>query len=99
MKKRALFLLGLLCLCLCLPGSGAAQVTPQAPATVAAPGTISGTLVDSLSGKPIEYATVALVAKGTSAAVGGTLTNTQGQFSFHKIALGQYTLVFSFLGT
>ncbi len=92
-------MLGLLCLCLCVIWPGQAQNTTSAVVpSPAATGKITGQLLDSLTGKPIEYATVALLPKGLVKAQDGTLTNAQGQFSFNNVPYGQYTLSFSFIG-
>ncbi|KAA3440568.1 TonB-dependent receptor domain-containing protein [Rufibacter hautae] len=100
MKKRALFLLGLLCLCLNCTVTGWAQNAvpslPNAPAK--GTGKISGVLVDSVSGKPVEYATVALLRKDSNVSVDGTLTDDRGRFTFSKVPAGVYQLTFSFIG-
>lgn len=100
MKKRELFLPGLLCLLLSFCTDVRAQDNSRQPAktTSQANGSISGTLVDSLTGKPLEYATVALLQQGTSQAVNGTLTDDKGNFILSGLSLGQYDLTFSFIG-
>ncbi|MFD3001843.1 TonB-dependent receptor domain-containing protein [Pontibacter toksunensis] len=100
MKKSLLFLLGQLCLCLSLTLAGLAQDNPQSPAseTTKGIGTISGELVDSFTGKPIEYATVALLQSGSTQATSGTLTDSGGRFAFTGVAPGNYDITFSFIG-
>ncbi|WP_162054279.1 TonB-dependent receptor domain-containing protein [Pontibacter pamirensis] len=100
MKKSLLFLLGQLCLFHSISVAGLAQVQPQIPATDASKGvgTISGVLIDSVSGKPVEYATVALLKKGTTHAQAGTLTDNGGRFSFSGVAPGDYEVIISFIG-
>ncbi|MGV3539178.1 MAG: outer membrane beta-barrel protein, partial [Rufibacter sp.] len=101
MKKRALFLLGLLCLCLYISVETLAQTANPTPATTSpavATGSISGTLSDSLTGRPVEFATVALLKNGTTASVGAALTDAQGKYSFPQVPYGDYVLSFSFLG-
>ncbi|CAA9210711.1 MAG: TonB-dependent receptor [uncultured Adhaeribacter sp.] len=100
MKKDLFFLLGLLCLLLTFSEAGRAQNKENAPAPVIAKseGNISGVLIDSLSGKPLEYATVALLQQGSSQSVNGTLTDGQGRFSLAGIQPGTYALAFSFIG-
>ena len=83
-------LLGQLGLCLLLSLAVSAQPT--------ASGTISGVLIDSLTSKPINYATVALLAKGETKSTAGTLTDAQGRYTFAGVQLGDYELVLSFLG-
>ncbi len=77
-----------------------AQGTPATTAPVApqAVGKITGTVVDSLAGKPVEYTTVSLLRKGSTTSVDGTLTNAQGNFSFAGVPLGEYSVSFSFIG-
>ncbi|MCP2045911.1 TonB-dependent receptor domain-containing protein [Pontibacter sp. HSC-36F09] len=88
MKKSVLFLMGLLCLFLSVSSAAWAQEA----------GKISGTLSDSLTGKPIEYATVALLQSGNTQALQSALTDANGRFSFEGIAPGNYQLAISFLG-
>lgn len=88
MKKSVLFLVGLLCLFLTVPTPGWAQET----------GKITGTLTDSLTGKPIEYATVALLQTNSTQALQSTLTDATGRFSFGGISKGNYQIAISFLG-
>ncbi|MFD2247570.1 outer membrane beta-barrel family protein [Pontibacter ruber] len=100
MKKRTRFLLGQLCLFLSLATAGWAQTNTPKPATDPPKGNgiISGVLTDSLTGKPLEYATVALLQKGSTQAFSGTLTDEQGRFTFSGVAPGNYEVVFSFVG-
>lgn len=100
MKKSLLFLLGQLCLCLSLTVTALAQDQTQKPVsgTSNGIGTISGTLLDSLTGKPIEFATVALLQGGSTQAINGTLTDSGGRFAFTGLASGNYDVTFSFIG-
>lgn len=61
-------------------------------------GEIRGQLIDSISGKPLEYATVALFKKGNEKPVDGRVTNETGQFSFSNLELTSYEVAASFLG-
>lgn len=54
---------------------------------------LSGTIYDAATGEPLPFATVSL--KGTSA---GTVTNSQGIYSFRIPRQSQYTLVANFIG-
>ncbi|RNI26460.1 outer membrane beta-barrel family protein [Rufibacter latericius] len=100
MKKRTLFLLGQLCLCLYFSAGAWAQVNPATPVATApkGPGKISGVVTDSLTGKPVEYTTVSLLQKGSKKSVDGTLTDARGNFSFTGVLPGEYSLLFSFIG-
>lgn len=58
---------------------------------------ISGTLTDSLTTKPVPFATVALQAPDGKLITGVT-TNDTGAFVLDKVALGTYRLAISFVG-
>lgn len=61
-------------------------------------GSIEGILLDTLSKKPVEFATVALVKKLTDAIVDGTVIDEKGNFEIKDIPDGEYYLDFGFLG-
>ncbi|MBC5772719.1 TonB-dependent receptor [Pontibacter sp. KCTC 32443] len=94
MKKRILFLLGLLCLYFSSSVTGFTQGN-QAPAGV---GKISGVLTDSITNKPVEYATVALLKNGSTQSTDVKLTDATGLFQFQGVENGNYELVISFIG-
>jgi outer membrane receptor protein involved in Fe transport len=98
MKKSLLFWLGLLCLCLSLSLPLFAQNTSPLPAQTATTGTIRGVLTDSLTGNPIEYATVALLPRGKTQPIAGAITDAQGQFLLNGVEKGTYDLAISLLG-
>ncbi|CAM3732014.1 TonB-dependent receptor [Pontibacter korlensis] len=100
MKKRFLFLLGQLCLYLGISVTGGAQDKLQTPAQGAPQGggKIYGVLTDSTTGKPVEFATVALLQKGSTQAIDGTLTDTNGRFTFSDVSAGEYEVALSFIG-
>ncbi|UBM60463.1 TonB-dependent receptor [Marinilongibacter aquaticus] len=58
--------------------------------------TISGTIIDSTSKSPVEFAAVALW--NASKAIDGTLTDTQGAFKFQNVAKGTYKVLVSSIG-
>ncbi|MDX5396416.1 MAG: TonB-dependent receptor family protein, partial [Hymenobacteraceae bacterium] len=100
MKKSIHFLLGQLCLLLTITSYGRAQSNTtalQQPHTVSN-GSISGILIDSLQNKPLEYVSVALLQNGSTQAIAGTLTDQNGRFLFQNLGLGEYELVFSYIG-
>ncbi|MCX6218130.1 outer membrane beta-barrel protein [Spirosoma sp.] len=72
--------------------TGAAEETPKGN------GKIAGILVDSTSGKPVEFATVALINVATNKPIDGTTSDAKGQFSLTKLAPGDYRLQYSFIG-
>ncbi len=61
-------------------------------------GLIKGVVIDSLSGKRIEYATIALFRISDSTMIGGAVTNQQGEFEIGKIAQGNYFVKIQFMG-
>ena len=61
-------------------------------------GTISGTVVDKSSNRPMEFVNVVLRSRSDSAIVAGTETDAKGKFVFRNVALGEYFLRFGFIG-
>ncbi|WP_210466270.1 TonB-dependent receptor domain-containing protein [Rufibacter roseolus] len=76
------------------PAGAAGAITQVAQGT----GKITGTIVDSISGKPVEFATIALINAANGKTVDGTVTNEKGHFSLNRVANGTYTLNISFIG-
>ncbi|MBW3569513.1 MAG: TonB-dependent receptor [Gemmatimonadetes bacterium] len=74
----------------------AAAVAFSAPAA-AQNGTVTGTVVESPSGRPLAAATVTLRAPGDTAAVAGATTDAAGRFRI-QVAPGTYALQASRLG-
>ncbi len=58
---------------------------------------ISGTVIDSLSQKPVDYATVTVLDQAGKI-VNGTVTATDGKFTIDKLPTGTYSLRINFLG-
>ena len=58
---------------------------------------ISGTVIDAATEKPIELATVALIAPD-STIVNGTTTDSAGHFTIERIPSGEYKLMAAFIG-
>ena len=61
-------------------------------------GQISGTILDSLSGAPLEYATIALYRKKNQELANGTISKKNGKFYLEKIKPGRYFIKVSFMG-
>ncbi len=61
-------------------------------------GRITGTLLDSLTNEPLEYASVALFSSKSDKAVNGTITDDQGRFRLLEVNVGTYELRITFLG-
>ncbi|HEV7229921.1 MAG TPA: TonB-dependent receptor [Bacteroidia bacterium] len=61
-------------------------------------GIISGRIMDSLTGTPVEYASISLVQPDTKKEVNGTTTDDKGHFELNHVAAGTYKLVVYFVG-
>ncbi|GAB3557550.1 TonB-dependent receptor [Spirosoma fluminis] len=72
--------------------TGVADDTPKGN------GKVTGVLVDSTSGKPVEFATVALISMKTNKPIDGTTSDDKGNFTLNKLAAGEYRLQYSFIG-
>ncbi|MFY0255621.1 TonB-dependent receptor domain-containing protein [Chitinophaga sp. 30R24] len=92
MRKIVLFITSWLLL-FCF--TALAQHPPGKPG--APTGTIYGKLLDAQTGKPIEYASVALLRPDSSVQT-GMLSKTNGDFSFENITLNKYILKINFIG-
>jgi len=61
-------------------------------------GRIRGSVMDSLSGTPVEYATIALYEEKGDKILTGTTSGENGNFSLDKIPQGTYKIVIDFIG-
>ncbi|QMW04433.1 TonB-dependent receptor domain-containing protein [Spirosoma foliorum] len=61
-------------------------------------GKISGTLIDSTTSKPVEFATIALLNISTNKPIDGTTADAKGQFTIGRISPGKYRLLYTFIG-
>src|SRR6185369_9946818 len=59
---------------------------------------ISGGVIDSLTGKSVEFATVAIVDPSNNKPINGTVCDAEGEFVIPKVARGNYILIISFVG-
>lgn len=73
-----------------------AQMVPSSGSSVT--GKISGTVIDSITKKPLDYATVSISRSGGKAILNGTLTDDKGKFSLNNIAPGKYKISVTFIG-
>ncbi|HEY1024172.1 MAG TPA: TonB-dependent receptor [Sphingobacteriaceae bacterium] len=64
----------------------------------ASTGTVTGTVTDSKSNKPVDFATVALVKRSDNKTVKAAQTDLQGNFRLENIPFDTYTLKISFVG-
>ena len=67
---------------------------PKMPAI----GIVQGTIIDSVTSEPIEYASVSLVDLEHNELVTGGLTNKNGRVNITEIPLGRYVAVIEFIG-
>ncbi len=76
------------------------EFVPGAEAQAAPKGSakISGILTDSTSGKPVEYATVALINATTGKPVDGAISDGRGKFTLKNLPEGDFKLQYSFIG-
>jgi len=80
-------------------GLAAAAPAQQRPAAAAqAPGSISGTLADSASGKPLREASVTLTLAKDSSYVSFGISDGDGHFNLRNVAAGRYVVQVAALG-
>jgi outer membrane receptor protein involved in Fe transport len=65
--------------------------------TVPGSASITGTVIDSVSQKPVYYATVSVFDQVTGKLMSGSLTDSDGNFTIEKLSAGTYQLKISFL--
>ncbi|WP_266362961.1 TonB-dependent receptor domain-containing protein [Tellurirhabdus rosea] len=97
MKHPLLLLLFLACL-QAQAQTPAAPAPPSVRSPVIAAGRISGTVLDAVTNKPVEFATVALLNAETGKPITGTTTDETGKFQLSNVAAGQYRIAISFMG-
>ena len=61
-------------------------------------GRISGTVIDSLTKKPLDYASVGLYRSGGKSPITGVITDEKGNFKLDNIHPGSYKLTITFIG-
>jgi iron complex outermembrane receptor protein len=61
-------------------------------------GKIKGILVDSVSKKPVEFASLSLVDSKSNTPIDGTTTDEKGAFALTKVANGDFKILISFIG-
>ena len=71
---------------------------PGAGGKMPAIGVIQGTVLDSTSDQPIEYASVSLINIRSGELVTGGLTDKTGRFNIREVPLGQYQVIVEFIG-
>ena len=61
-------------------------------------GKISGTLIDSVSRKPLDYASVGLYRSGGKSPLNGVITDPKGNFKLDGIHPGTYKIIITYIG-
>ncbi|MBD3750360.1 MAG: TonB-dependent receptor [Sphingobacteriales bacterium] len=61
-------------------------------------GKITGTVIDSLTKKPVDYATISLSKSGSAKSTNGSLADDKGAFKIDQIRPGKYRITISFIG-
>jgi len=61
-------------------------------------GKISGTLIDSVTKQPLDYASVGLYRVGGKSPLSGSITDPKGNFRIDNVHPGNYNLVITFIG-
>lgn len=61
-------------------------------------GKISGIIIDSLTQKPVDYATISLSRNGQTKSTNGSLADEKGAFKVENIKPGKYRVTISFIG-
>ncbi|WP_295791098.1 TonB-dependent receptor [Mucilaginibacter sp.] len=61
-------------------------------------GKISGNVIDSLTKKPMDYASVGLYRSGGKAPITGVITDEKGNFRLDNVKPGNYKVVITFIG-
>lgn len=61
-------------------------------------GKINGLIKDSVSGAPLEYATITLLEKTSGKVITGNTSNSAGRFTLSGIVSGHYRLVIEYMG-
>ena len=86
-----------------LPGGSGQQpaaITAGTPADEPPRGNakLTGIVVDSTTGKPVEFASIALINTQTKKPVDGTVADDKGRFTLNKLPPGDFQLLISFVG-
>jgi outer membrane receptor protein involved in Fe transport len=88
MRRFPVFILSLWLLPLCLYSQGQMR----------GPGIVTGRIIDSRTGQPVEYSNVLLMDTVTKAMVSGVVSDSTGSFRLNNVPLGNYYLEYSFIG-
>lgn len=59
---------------------------------------ITGTVIDSVTQKPVEFANVALMKSDSNTPIDGAVCDLEGKFTINKVAPGDYKISVTFIG-
>jgi len=74
------------------PGAGKKEGAQNSP------GSVTGTIVDSLSGKKIGYASIGVYKENSNKTVSGVIANADGEFLISNLPHGKYKMKITFMG-
>lgn len=61
-------------------------------------GVLQGTVIDSITNRPIQYASISLISLRTNDIVTGGVTNDYGKFDISQIPAGRYNISIEYIG-
>ena len=61
-------------------------------------GTLAGTILDSLTHAPLEYATISIIPEGKKDPVNGTTSSSNGEFKIENVPAGIYSVLVESVG-
>lgn len=61
-------------------------------------GKVIGTIIDSISNKPLEFATISVYHMRDSSMVGGAISNPKGKFEIMELPIGRLVVKVSYMG-
>ena len=61
-------------------------------------GTLSGTVIDSVTHAPLEYATISIIPEGKKDPVNGTTSSSNGEFKIENVPAGIYSILIESIG-
>lgn len=83
-----------------LPGGGGQQPSGAIPGSDVPRGNakLTGIIADSASGKPVEFASIAIINPQTKKPIDGTVADDKGRFTLNKLPQGDFQVLISFVG-
>jgi len=75
-----------------------AQNGQRGSGQISSGGIVTGTVIDSASKSPIEYANIVVLSIKDTSVITGTVTDSKGNFTIQKVPFGKYFLDIRFIG-